>query len=209
MKLYDISLTISTEIIVYPEDPKPKFTKYEEPDEENSFHTTLIEFLSHTGTHVDAPSHLLPKGTTIDEMPLKNLVGEALVIDTSRPELMTTKNVRKNSPLKEKIVLLKTGEGGNLKKGIFNEHYLAPGRELAEWLVKQEIKAIGIDTLSIDRFDITEVESHPIFLEAQIPIIEGLYLEEVTTGTYFCVCLPLKLKGLDGSPARVILIEGI
>ncbi|MHA1331052.1 MAG: cyclase family protein, partial [Candidatus Hodarchaeales archaeon] len=92
MKLYDISLTISTEIIVYPEDPKPKFTKYEEPDEENSFHTTLIEFLSHTGTHVDAPSHLLPKGTTIDEMPLKNLVGEALVIDTSRPELMTTKN---------------------------------------------------------------------------------------------------------------------
>ncbi len=208
MRIMDISMTIRSDMVSYPEDPQPKFSPWDVPNEENSFRSTWIELLSHTGTHVDAPIHLFPNGIGIDQLQLNCLIGDAIVVDVTNKEKMSVNYFKTHKDtLKDKIVLLKTGEGNYLEKGVFRKNYLAPDRTLANFLVDQGIKAIGIDALSIDRSDIFEIEAHPVFLEANIPIIEGLYLEEVNPGSYFCICLPLKIKELDGAPARAVLIE--
>ena len=201
MRIYDISMTIHPQMAMFKDDPSPKFTIWEQPSNQNNFTTTKLELLSHTGTHVDAPSHLLPEAKSINEVSLENLVGEALVI-----EVLQNGDFSSHSEQHGKIVLLKTGESAYLSKGVFRKNFLAPNVMEIKKLIDASIKAIGIDALSIDSFE-TEVIIHSLLLEANIPIIEGLDLDAVPLGEYFCVCLPLKLQGLDGAPARAIIIS--
>ena len=201
MRIYDISMTIHPQMAMFKDDPFPKFTIWDKPSDQNNFTTTKLELLSHTGAHVDAPSHLLPEAKSINEVSLENLVGEALVI-----EVLPNGDFSSHSDPHGKIVLLKTGESAYLSKGVFRKNFLAPNVMEIKKLIDASIKAIGIDTLSIDSFE-TEVIIHPLLLEANIPIIEGLDLDAVPSGEYFCVCLPLKLQGLDGAPARAIIIS--
>ena len=201
MQIFDISMTIHPQMAMFEDDPPPKFSIWEQPSEQNSFTTSKLELFSHTGTHVDAPSHLFPNTESIIEIPLDHLVGEALVV-----EVLSDGALSSHSDPQGKIILLKTGESTYLRKGVFRSNFLAPNAKEIENLIDANIKAIGIDTLSIDNFE-TEVINHPLLLEASIPIIEGLDLNEVPPGEYFCVCLPLKLQGLDGAPARAIILR--
>ena len=205
MQIFDISLTIHPTMVTYPGDPKPVFTLHNTSNVSNNFQSTKLVILSHIGTHVDAMTHLYRSSMPINIITLESLTGNAIVVDVAGTEKMNIDYFRKIEGLKNSIVILKTNEGSNLEKGIFNEKYLVPDKEISKYLVSQQIKAIGIDSLSIDSLDM--VKNHPLFLQENIPIIEGLYLEKVTSGWYFCVCLPLKLKNVDGAPARAILIK--
>lgn len=209
MKIVDISLTLSQDMIMYPGCSLPKFFTIDTPDDEQSFLTTKIEIETHTGTHIDAPKHLLGKGLSVDKIPLDNLYGTAIIYEAKEERPMGLSAFKKEitDSLKDKIVIFKTGEGKYLAEGTFRRNFLVPSKELSMYLIDQGIKCVGIDTLSIDACDPFEVVNHPLYLENDIPVIEGLYLEDVLAGQYTFICLPLKLKNLDGSPARAIIIQ--
>ena len=187
---------------VYPGDPAPRFSALDSPTETSSITTTWVEFNSHTGTHVDAPAHFFPNKAPIDQISLSLMIGDAIVVSFNNPEHLSTDYYEAFQPLSDKIVLLKTVEDK-----LQEPEFLGLSHELVQFFIRQGIKAIGIDTLSIDRVDQSNLVTHRLLLEAQIPIIEGLNLTQVPLGDYFCVCLPLKLKGLDGAPARCVLIR--
>lgn len=202
MKIIDISLPIHEKMIRFEDDPVPEFNNHLDRGNSIGFKTTLIKMLSHTGTHIDAPSHYLQNGRTIDQIPLEHLIGDGCVVNlSSNGSIETEVNVEK------KIVLLKTGEGKSLERGKFNENYITPKTNLIEYLIRSNIRALGIDTLSIDAYADKDFPNHFSLLKADIPIIEGLNLENVTPGEYFCILMPLHLQGLDGAPSRCVLIQ--
>jgi arylformamidase len=202
LKIIDISLPINERTLTYQNDPPPKFTKLLERVSNVGFETTLIEILTHTGTHFDAPSHFYQGGKTIDKIPLELLIGEGYVVSLSLEG-----SIQWDFDMMNKIVLLKTGEGKNLKEEIFSENYVTPEIETVQLLIHNKVKAVGIDTLSIDSFKDENATNHALLLNANIPVIEGLYLENASPGKYFCVLMPLYLQGLDGAPGRCVLIE--
>lgn len=202
MKIIDISLPIHEKMIKFGDDPTPEFINYLDRVDSIGFKTTLITMLSHTGTHIDAPSHYLQEGKTIDQIPLENLIGDGCVVNLS-----SNGSIETDVNIENKIVLLKTGEGKSLERGIFNEKYITPKTDLIDHLIRSSIRALGIDTLSIDAYTDRDFLNHFNLLKANIPIIEGLNLENVTPGEYFCILLPLNFQGLDGAPSRCVLIQ--
>ncbi|MFW9779919.1 MAG: cyclase family protein [Candidatus Heimdallarchaeota archaeon] len=202
MEIFDISASIHPQMSVYPGDPPPRFTVQVSQTETSSAAITWIEFNSHTGTHVDAPAHIIPDAKTIDLVSLSSLIGDAEVVMLNDPEGMHADNFKETIPLRDTILLFKTHVNNPQVAGA---GHLNP--ELIQFFIQQGIKAIGIDTLSIDRAAHSDLVNHRLLLRAGIPIIEGLALHHVPIGHYFCVCLPLKFKGLDGAPARCVLIR--
>jgi arylformamidase len=202
MKIIDISLPIHEKMISFPNDPVPKFTTHINRVNRIGFKTTLVNILSHTGTHIDAPSHYFHDGKTIDQIPLELLIGDGCVLSLSNDG-----SIEADVDIENKIILLKTGEGKNLQKGIFNKKYISPKIDLIRYLIRKNIRALGIDTLSIDAFSDKDSSNHSSLLKANIPIIEGLNLEEVTPGEYFCILMPLNLQGIDGAPGRCVLVQ--
>lgn len=194
----------------YPGVPQPTFSPVDNVGEENSFRSTMITLHTHMGTHVDSPAHLLKEGVTIDKVDLSQLCGKALVLEVTSEDHLSEvafQKYHKQYDLTNKVILLKTGEGKYLKQGIFREEFLTPSKGAVELMVSLDIKAIGLDTLSVDSYTSGVVDNHPILFKAGIPVVEGLFLDEVSEGEYFCCILPLKLGSLDGSPARAVLIE--
>ena len=204
MKIYDVTVPLSKELIVYPGDPHVKInrrTKANEHDEK--YNLSRYSFSSHAGTHVDPPFHLIEDGITVDKLPLELLMGRARVVEVTAPfideavleEFDFTANSR---------VLFKTRNSylWSQKNFVKDYVYITPGA--ARSLVNQGIKVVGIDYLSVDKFD-AEPETHLILLSAGAIIIEGLDLREVEPGDYEMICLPLKVKDGDGAPARVVL----
>ncbi|MBE0522746.1 MAG: cyclase family protein [Methanosarcinales archaeon] len=192
MKVIDISMTIHPEMKIYNGDVAPKITRLSKIEDGDSYNVSKITLGSHTGTHVDSPLHFFLNKTGIDELPLQGLVGPARVIDISglkRPieahELGSLENV--------KIILLKGSKA----------HLTIEG---AQVLIENNVRTIGTEALSIAVNEV-ENEVHRILLGAEIIIIEGLDLTNVNEGDYFLVCLPLKIAGCDGAPARAVLIS--
>ncbi len=199
--LIDISLPLSPTSITYPNNPSVEF----ESQATQSNVITKITFGSHSGTHIDAPSHAIKGGKRIDELPIETFNGKARVLDFSNvKESIRVEDLKSKSILKGERVLLKTS---NSKRG-FSEFfpdfvYLSP--EAAEFLASKEVLLVGIDSLSIKQKGNPDNRSHTLLLENNVPILEGLDLVKVTEGTYDLLCFPLKFIGIDGSPVRAVL----
>ncbi|MHA1166980.1 MAG: cyclase family protein [Candidatus Hodarchaeales archaeon] len=210
MKIRDISLALYPGMAVYKGDISPEFERIVAVAGKQRFTTTMVKLLTHTGTHIDAPSHLDVNGVNIDEVDLKRLVGQAVVVDVTDKDISDVNTFNQEEIILDgKILLVKTGESKYLKEGIVRNDYRAFNGEVAAFVASSGIVAIGIDTLSIDGPDSVSFGAHDVFLGGNIPVIEGLDLENVNEGEYFFICLPLRLKGLDGSPARAIIIEDV
>ena len=184
---------------LYPGDRPPAIRTREQ----DGYTITDLGLTTHTGTHVDAPSHYLPGGMTVDRVPLRRLVGSARVIDLKDAgDSITAKD------LGEKIrgakrVLLRTRASGTRSFGEAFPH-LAP--DAARLLAGAGVTAVGIDSPSIEAFG-SDGSVHRELLGKGISILEFLDLSGVAGGDYTMIALPLRLEGLDGSPARVILID--
>ncbi|MBI2558169.1 cyclase family protein [Candidatus Woesearchaeota archaeon] len=205
MKIYDLSPEISEEMIVYKDkaEKKPKIKAARTLKEGSN--ESRIELDSHTGSHVDAPYHMLENGKTIEKIPLEKFMGKCIVLDFTKIKNSITKNNIKNSEIKIKkngIVLLKTK---NKSERSFNQNFTYLDKSGAEYLVSKKIKAVGIDSLGIERNQ-PEHETHKILLRNNIPIFEGLDLSKVNQGRYFFHGLPLKIRKGDASPVRAVLI---
>jgi arylformamidase len=167
---------------------------------------TAICLNTHTGTHVDAPSHFLKDGKTIDEIHLDRCMGYAKVIDVMTvTDAITQDDLTPYEINEGDIMLLRTANSGLAVVDQFNKDFVYLDPSGARYLADKKIKAVGIDYLGIERGD-SEHTNHTTLMKADIVIIEGLRLSHVPAGDYFLVCLPLAMVGLEAAPARAVLM---
>jgi arylformamidase len=201
LKIHDLTRTISQDMRVYPGDPQPKFDPHA-TIKDNNVNVTRITIGSHTGTHVDAPWHFLQEGNTIDIEPLDKFIGEATIIDASGKKSITAEDFSSYDIRSNEIVLIYTGTGDRRTDFAYLDI------SAAEWVVEHEAKCIGIDTASVEKYGEKGAPVHKMLLARNIGIIENLAnLKQFAGSRMFFVCLPLRLKGIDGSPARAILFD--
>jgi arylformamidase len=165
---------------------------------------------AHTGTHVDAPCHFVRGGSGVDALDLQALVGPCLVVHTGDAGALSAGVLEALSiPSGTERLLFRTrnSDRDTHDGQAFDENYTALTKDAARWLAARGVRLVGIDALSIAPFEDTG-PTHQILLEAGVIVLEGLDLGEVEAGHYQLVCLPLKIVGGDGSPARAVLIRG-
>lgn len=190
-------------MLVYKGDPRPAF----EPRltiKDDGASVTRIVLGSHTGTHVDAQGHFLPDGNGVDDEPLDKFVGEAVVADMSGRKGITASDLDHVKVKRGDILLVHTGTGNR------RTDFTYVDVSAAEWIIKHGIKCVGIDTLSVEKYGRKDAPVHKMLLARGVGIIENLAnLEQFIGKRVFLVCLPLPLEGIDGSPARAVLLEMI
>jgi arylformamidase len=168
---------------------------------------SALELGSHTGTHIDAPRHFFPQGSPVDAIPLDRLIGPALVLDfPSEVGAIGERELRARDLRGARRVLCRTRNSAEWKHHRFTPEYVYLAPDGAEFLVRQGVELVGIDYLSIERFNSEDYPVHRMLLERNVVIVEGLDLSEVSEGDYRLICLPLRLAGLDGAPARAVLV---
>ncbi len=208
MRTYDISMTISPDMPIWPGDPKVVLERIGKIEEGAEANVSKLNMCVHTGTHVDAPFHFLQKGKTVEQLPLKLLTGRAYVLHLPEADEITAEVLEGSGiPPRTRRVLFRTRNSDLwTKQGTeFQSGYVGLSPDGADYLVNRGVKLIGIDYLSVAPYERTKA-THEILLEAGIIIVEGLDLSEITQGRYTLYCLPLKIAGCDGAPARAILI---
>ena len=205
MKIHDVTLPFSEEMIVYPGDPPVKIERQTIINKnEARSNLSLYSFGSHSGTHVDPPFHFIEKGVTVDKLPLELLMGRARVVEVTAPRIDESV-LEEFDFTADARVLFKTRNSYLLNRKSFVEDYVYVTPGAARALVSNGIKVVGIDYLSVDKLGDEGFETHLVLLGAGTVIIEGLDLREIEPGDYEMICLPLKIKDGDGAPARVVL----
>jgi arylformamidase len=204
-KTYDVTVPLSPDVPVYPGDLPFEIRFTQRMAEGAAYDSTSLHLGSHLGTHVDAPSHFLAKGATVDELPLEILMGKARVVEVAARERIDRADLEALDLRDDLRVLLKTRMSGQMLRPQVQEDYLYLTVDAADYLVQAGLKLVGIDYLSVDRFGSVDYPAHHALLEAGVVIVEGLDLSEVPPGEYDMTCLPLRVVGGEGAPARVIL----
>lgn len=208
MRTYDITLTITPDLVVWPEDPPIALDRVSKMEDGEDANVTRINMSAHTGTHVDAPYHFIKDGDTVDQIPIRMLTGRAYVVHFPDADVITAAMLEKSPiPPRTKRILIRTRNSEHWSKPhkTFDENYVAVAPDAADYLVQKGVKLIGVDYLSVAPYK-DLVTTHQILLKAGLVIVEGLNLGEVEQGRYTLYCLPLKLGDADGAPARAILI---
>jgi arylformamidase len=209
MTIYDISLTISPDMPVWPGDPPVVLEQVSSMDAGAHDNVSRLACSVHTGTHVDAPHHFLNDHRTVDALPLEVLVGPVEVLQIPEHVDLITAGLLENLQWSAGVqrVLFRTRNSRRWADGDdnFDIDFVGISLEGAEWLVKKRLKLVGIDYLSVAPYR-QSTPTHRALLEPGIVLLEGLDLSRVPAGHYDLYCLPLKLSGSDGAPARVILI---
>ena len=211
MEIIDITAPLSPRSVMWPGNDPPyhEFTSHTDRGDPSTVSRWSLS--AHTGTHADARMHFIPGGWTIESLELSRTVGPCLVVDLTHLERHASRADLEAAGVAGQVrVLLKTRNSnlGLLGRGEFDEGYVGISREAAEYLVEIGAETVGVDYLSVEPFEDEEFNTHHTLLGADLVILEGLVLTDVEPGEYFLVCLPLKLAGSDGSPARAILMRG-
>ena len=205
MKIYDVTVPISKELPVYPGDPAIRIERKATLNKNDSrYNLSRFSFGAHTGTHVDAPFHFLEDGITVDRLPLELLIGRARVVEVTSPRIDETALTEFDFTADARV-LFKTRNSYLWSQPRFVEDYVYITPGAANVLVNEGIKVVGVDYLSVEKFASEDFATHLTLLEAGTVIIEGLDLREVEPGDYELICLPLRVRDADGSPARVVL----
>jgi arylformamidase len=210
MKLYDISLPISNDLPVWPGDPSVSLMMTKSFLKGDHCNITKIQMGTHSGTHIDAPYHFLKDGATVDTIPIETFIGPCLVVDLDSEVLIEEKDLRKYNLAGHSRILMKTKNSemwaNNIRKS-FITNYVALGINAVQYLIEMNTILVGIDYLSIESFQSDGKPVHKLLLKNNITILEGLNLSGVKAGVYELICMPLKLQGCEGAPARVLLRE--
>jgi arylformamidase len=209
MKFYDITVPFSTELPVYPGDPAVQISQVASLAAGDICTVSHLSFGSHTGTHVDPPAHFVAGTATLDQLPLEVLIGLARVVDVGEINAIDVAAIEKAKLTGVERVLFKTRNSRLWQQGTheFDRDFVYLETNAAERLVEMGVRLVGIDYLSIEKFNFDQPTTHYTLLGNNVVVVEGLDLSEVEAGDYELICLPMKIKNGDGGPARVILRE--
>jgi arylformamidase len=206
--ILDISMPLHPGTPTWPGSPGVRLQWTLSLDAGDICNSTRLDCDVHVGTHVDAPRHFLKDGATVDRLALARLIGPATVAYLPDEEISAACLERLALPATTTRLLLRTRNSELLAVGAtqFREDYAACTPEAAEWLVDRGVGLVGIDYLSIGRFRDGEI-THRILLGAGVVVLEGLNLSAASPGEYLLICLPIRLRGAEGAPARAILVK--
>ena len=208
-RIWDVSVPVRHGGLVYPGNPPISITAIQSIAQGDTANVSRIDLGSHTGTHVDAPLHFMDGGAGVDELSLDVLVGPARLIAFG-DEVMAVgeAELRRHDLRGVTRVLIKTRNSAWLASGSAEFHpdftHVAP--DGAEYLVSIGVRLVGVDYLSVEQFRSPHHRTHKTLLSNGVVIVEGMVLSEPPPGDYELYCLPMLLAGIDGAPARTVLI---
>jgi arylformamidase len=211
MSIYDITVPISPSMSRWPGDPEVEVSP-EMTIAEHGYNLSRISMGTHTGTHVDAPRHVLGGGNTVDRIPLDLLIGKAYVFEVQPSDgwaIQPGDLTELGLPRDAKRLLLKTSNSDlwGTAPEFFEHSFVHLSKKAAHWLAGRGVNLLGIDYMSVDGFPDKDLPSHHELLEAGVAIVENLDLSRIQPGVYDLMVLPLKLLDGDGAPARAVLVR--
>jgi len=204
MKLIDVSVPLDAQLPTYPHNTPFTLEPIKRLARGDSSNVSTLHMSAHTGTHVDAPRHFFDDGAGTEALPLELLIGRARVIDISS-RAVGAEDLGAIDLSDDIRVLIKTRNSRLWGSSEFQADYVGVTESGAKHLVEHGIKVVGVDYLSVEQFHNPGAPAHHVLLGAGIIVIEGLDLRQVEAGIYEMFCLPLRVVGSDGAPARVVL----
>ncbi|HZU69583.1 MAG TPA: cyclase family protein [Ktedonobacteraceae bacterium] len=202
----DVSVPLHSGMVHWPDNPPVLIERALDMSRGDAANVSKISMGVHTGTHMDAPVHFFPGGKGIDTMPLTAVIGQARVIEIADPESIKSGELRPHQIQAGERILLKTRNSSRCwQTDDFVKDFVYISAEAAQYLAEQKVQAVGVDYLSVGGFFKDGAATHHALLGAGIWIIEGLNLANVQPGLVELICLPIKIVGSDGAPARAIL----
>ncbi|MEP6689980.1 MAG: cyclase family protein [Gemmatimonadaceae bacterium] len=206
-RIYDVSIPVRDGGVCYPGNPEIRITPQQAISTGAGANVSAISFGSHTGTHVDAVKHFIDDGETVDDIPLEKMFGSAVLIEFAGEVRSVTATMLGRHDLRgHRRVLIKTRNSALQARPEFVPDYTYLAPDGAAYLVDLGVQLVGVDYLSVEQFHSGHHKTHRTLLGAGVVIVEGLALLEPPPGLYQFICLPLRLAGLDGAPARAVLI---
>lgn len=207
-RIYDISVPIRTGGLVYPGNPAITVALQQAIARGAGANVSELDLGSHTGTHVDAPRHFFDDGAGVDQIPLDVLMGPAAVLVFGEDVRAVGREHLEPHDLAgvDRLLLCTRNSGYLTQDPAFHQDYTYLAPDGAEYLVSRGVRLVGVDYLSIEQFHSGHHRTHLTLLRAGVVIVEGLNLDGILPGTYELCCLPLRIEGCDGAPARAVLV---
>lgn len=207
-RIYDVSLPVRNGGLIYPGNPDIVIEPQQAISRGAGANVSRISFGSHTGTHVDAARHFFDDGQTVDQIELSKLIGPAILISVDdKLSSVTAADLAGYDIGSHTRVLIRTRNSSYNTENEFREDYTFLAPDGAEYLVSKGVELVGVDYLSVEQFHSGHHRTHLTLLGKSVVIVEGLNLKGIEPGEYDFICLPLRLEGLDGAPARAVLID--
>ncbi len=210
MPIVDLSQTIHSRMPLFPGAVFPRVEELANVTD-NGFALKLVTFDNHTGTHMDSPAHVLAEGMTLDSMEVSSFVGSALVADFTHVAQGLV-GLEDLLPLEEKIerndfFLFHTGWSRFWGEDKYFEKFPLLTQEACGWIATKGIKGFGMDVISVDPVDAEDLVNHRLLLDSGMVLVENLTnLQKLPEEGASFYCLPLKVEGSDGFPARAIAV---
>jgi arylformamidase len=205
MRLIDVSVPLDAQLPTYPHNTPFSLEPIKRMARGDSSNVSTLHMSAHTGTHVDAPRHFFDQGAGTESLPLELLIGRTRVIEIDSRAGVAAEDLAPIDLSDDIRVLIKTHNSRLWGSPEFHADYVGVTDSGAKHLVEHGIKVVGVDYLSVEKFHTPGAPAHHVLLGAGTIVIEGLNLQEVDPGVYEMFCLPLRVVGSDGAPARVVL----
>ncbi len=202
--IVDLTHTLKNEITVYPGTTSPIFEQGN-TIEKDGFAELNMTMCTHTGTHIDAPSHIISNANSLNDFTIDKFIGNAIVVDCSKKKSISLEFLNLIEEKIEQIdfILFYTGWQEKWNTPHYFDEFPVLTQEAVEWLLKFKLKALGFDTISVDKLTSIELPNHHLLLQREILIIENMTnLDKLIGNSFELNCIPLKIENSDGSPIR-------
>ncbi len=208
-EVYDISVSLGDEAANWPGDLPFSRELTLKIEAGKPFNLSKLTLSAHLGTHVDTPVHFVAQGKTLDDYPIERWIVPAHVASINSREVIQPADLANLDLRPGDALLLKTlnSTSGLCTSGVFSKSFVHMSAETADFCVARKLSLVGIDYASVDKYKAKGFPAHHKLLENEILILEGINLKDVPPGRYTLFCLPLKIKGAEGAPARAILVR--
>ncbi|NLO38458.1 MAG: cyclase family protein [Ruminiclostridium sp.] len=207
MKILDVTRPVISNMTVWPGDEGALLERTASISRGSMVNVSRVHMGVHTGTHVDAPLHFIDGGKSIDELDVQLFTGWVRVVDVRHEKSIQPEQICSLPGEKNEAVFFRTSYSEKTLEEPFDTEFTGLSFEAASFLLAQGVRVIGTDALSIEAYNSKDFPVHYALLGNEVLIVEGLCLKGVAPGRYRYVCMPLLLKGSDGSPARVVLFD--